>query len=188
MKSGTTSLVLLLYLFGVIAGIAPRSSSANRSVLLVTTAQGQDAAATKSKPPVQPVPYSHKKHLALGLRCQQCHPNPEPGDRMTLPAVSKCMACHATISKDTAPIQKLAGFAESGTAIPWARVYVLPGWVYWNHRSHLEAQMTCEMCHGQVAEMDVMSKVTNVTSMAGCIECHRKNDASTGCRYCHADK
>ena len=26
--------------------------------------------------PAQPLPYSHKKHLALGLRCQQCHTNP----------------------------------------------------------------------------------------------------------------
>ena len=184
MKSGTTSLALLLCLFGIITTYSP-AVPASASVI---TAEGQDASATKSKPPVQPVPYSHKKHLALGLQCQQCHTNPEPGDRMTFPVVSKCMACHATISKDRAPIQKLAEFAKSGTAIPWARVYVLPGWVYWNHRSHMEARMTCETCHGQVAEMDVMSKVINVTSMAGCVACHRKNDASIGCRYCHADK
>jgi len=30
-------------------------------------------------PPVQPVPYSHKKHLAQGLDCKDCHTNPEPG-------------------------------------------------------------------------------------------------------------
>jgi Cytochrome c7 and related cytochrome c/Class III cytochrome C family len=185
MKPGITSFALLFCLFGAIGS---RSSSAHRSALSPTNAQGKDAAATKPEPPVQPIPYSHKKHLAIGLRCQQCHPNPEPGDRMTFPAVSRCMGCHANISKDKAPIQKLADYAKSGTAIPWARVYVLPGWVYWNHRSHLEAQMTCEMCHGQVADMDVMRKATNVTTMAGCIECHRENDASTGCKYCHADK
>jgi Cytochrome c7 and related cytochrome c len=115
-------------------------------------------------------------------------PNPEPGDRMTFPAASKCMTCHATISKNEAPIQKLAEFAKSATAIPWARVYVLPGWVYWNHRSHLDAGMTCEMCHGQVAKMDVIAKVTDGTTMAGCIDCHRKNDVSTECKFCHTDK
>jgi Cytochrome c7 and related cytochrome c len=153
------------------------------------TVQNQDApAVAKSEPPAQPIPYSHKKHLALGLKCQQCHPNPEPGDRMTFPAESKCMACHATIAKDRPSIQKLAEFAKSNQAVPWVRIYVVSSWVYWNHRSHLEAKMTCAMCHGQVAELEVTAKVTNVTTMAGCIDCHRKNDASTGCRYCHADK
>lgn len=150
--------------------------------------QKDDAPAKKGEPPVQPIPYSHKKHLALELQCQQCHPNPEPGDKMSFPAVSICMACHATIAKEKAPIRKLAELAKSETSIPWLRVYVLPGWVYWNHRSHLEAEMTCAMCHGQVADMDVMARVTEVTTMAGCVACHRKNNASTGCKYCHSDK
>jgi hypothetical protein len=152
------------------------------------TSQSKDKPALKSEPPQQPIPYSHKKHLSFGLKCQQCHPNPEPGDRMTLPATATCMACHATIAKDKPSIQKLAEFAKSGQAIPWVRIYVVSSWVYWNHRSHLEAKMACEMCHGQVADLEVMTKVSNVTTMAGCIDCHRKNDASTGCRYCHADK
>lgn len=144
--------------------------------------------AVESAPPEQPIPYSHKTHLALGLKCLECHPNPEPGDRMTLPTPQKCMTCHAVIAKDKAAIQKLAEFAKSKQTIPWARVYVVSGWVYWNHRAHLEAGMKCEMCHGQVSEMNVMAKVSKVTTMEGCIECHRRNDASTGCQYCHADK
>jgi hypothetical protein len=150
--------------------------------------QSKDTPAPKSEPSAQPIPYSHKKHLALGLKCQQCHPNPEPGDRMTFPATATCMACHVTVAKDKPSIQKLAEFAKSTQAIPWVRIYVVSSWVYWNHRSHLEAKMTCGMCHGQVAELEVMTKVSNVTTMAGCIDCHRKNDASTGCQYCHADK
>ena len=175
-------LVLLLFLlFAVgVQGVAAQEPAA--------TAQSKDAPTTKSEPPVQPIPYSHKKHLAFGLKCQQCHINPEPGDRMTFPVTSKCMACHVTIAKDKPSIQKLADFAKTNQAIPWVRVYVVSSWVYWNHRAHLEAKMTCEMCHGQVAEMEVMTKVSNVTTMAGCIDCHRKNDASTGCQYCHADK
>jgi len=150
--------------------------------------RSQNTSQTKPEPPIQPIPYSHKKHLALGLECQQCHPNPEPGDRMTFPATSKCIACHSTIAKDKPSIQKLAEFAKSKQPIPWVRIYVVSSWVYWNHRAHLEAKMTCEMCHGPVAELEVMTKVSNITTMAGCIDCHRKNDASTGCRYCHADK
>jgi len=146
------------------------------------------APSTRSEAPTQPIPYSHKTHLAMGIVCKDCHTNPDPGDRMTFPAESKCMTCHMTIAKDRPAIQKLAEYAKSGQPVPWVRVYVLPGWVYWNHRSHLEAEMTCEMCHGKVAEMEVMTRVTDVTKMAGCIECHRKNDADTGCRFCHQDK
>jgi len=184
-KLRTAIFVLLLCLP---TAVALRGVPAHEARLPTVTAQSKDIPATKSEPPAQPIPYSHKMHLALGMKCQQCHPNPEPGDRMTFPAASKCMACHVMIAKDKPSIQKLAEFAKSSQTIPWVRIYVVSSWVYWNHRSHLEAKMTCEMCHGQVEEMEVMTKVSNVTTMAGCIDCHRKNDASTGCQYCHADK
>src|SRR5260370_10557761 len=50
--------------------------------------------------PEQPLPYSHKQHLAFGLQCKDCHTNPEPGKLMTFPPTSKCMQCHVTIATD----------------------------------------------------------------------------------------
>lgn len=135
--------------------------------------------------PAQPIPYSHKKHLALGLNCKDCHTNPEPGKLMTFPDTGKCMQCHATIAKDKPTIQKLAGYRESKQAIPWVRVYtVLPG-VTWSHRPHLAAGVNCETCHGQVREMEQMSEATSVTSMAVCLNCHEANHAKTVCDTCH---
>ncbi len=138
--------------------------------------------------PTQPLSYSHKTHLALGLKCTDCHTNPEPGDRMEFPDVATCMDCHSTIAKDRPAIQKLAEFAKSKQPIPWARVYVVSAGVYWNHRSHLDAGVKCETCHGPVAQMDVMANVTNVTTMAGCVECHQQMKAGTGCAFCHEGK
>jgi hypothetical protein len=136
-------------------------------------------------PPGQPIPYSHKKHLAFGLECKKCHTNPEPGKLMTFPATSTCMECHVTIAKDKPSIQKLTEFAKSKQAIPWVRVYtVLPG-VAWNHRVHLEAGVKCETCHGQVREMDAMSEVTSVTTMYSCLHCHEMSQAKTACDTCH---
>lgn len=135
--------------------------------------------------PAQPIPYSHKKHLALGLNCRDCHTSPDPGKLMTFPATDKCMQCHATIAKDKPAIQKLAGYAKSKQAIPWVRVYtVLPG-VVWSHRSHLQAGVNCETCHGPVREMEQMSETTSVTSMAVCLNCHEANHAKTVCDTCH---
>ena len=136
-------------------------------------------------PPVQPIPYSHKKHLSFGLECKLCHTNPAPGKLMTFPATSKCMECHVTIAKNKPSIQKLAEYSRSKQLIPWVRVYtVLPG-VAWNHRSHLESGVKCETCHGQVRELEAMSEVTSVTTMYSCLNCHEMNHAKTACDTCH---
>jgi Cytochrome c7 and related cytochrome c len=142
-----------------------------------------EAAATAA--PVQPLPFSHKTHLSFQLSCKFCHTNPEPGNLMTLPAAQTCMGCHAAVATDKPAIQKLAASAKSGQPIAWKPVYSVPGFVYWSHRTHLEAGLTCEMCHGNVPQMEVMSRTTNVTTMAGCVACHRKKEAPTGCETCH---
>jgi Cytochrome c7 and related cytochrome c/Class III cytochrome C family len=167
--------------------------AASRPPGIAVTAQeppAKDATPSTVKTPVanQPIPFSHKLHLSFDLKCQGCHPNPEPGDRMTLPSVGQCMECHRTIAKEKPAIQKLAEFAKDDQRIPWVRLYVVAGWVFWNHRSHLEAGMTCEMCHGDVSKMEVLTATTNVTTMAGCVECHRQKNAGTGCQYCHSGK
>jgi hypothetical protein len=137
--------------------------------------------------PAQPIPFSHKTHVSKGLRCQFCHSNAE-AENVGLPEADKCMTCHATIAKDKPSIQALRDFAQSKKPIPWMRVYSLPAAVYWSHRPHLAAGVTCESCHGQVSEMDVVTRATNVTTMQGCMDCHKVRKVSTGCNFCHDDK
>jgi hypothetical protein len=136
-------------------------------------------------PPVQPLPYSHQTHLALGLDCNMCHTNPEPGNLMTFPATSACMSCHDTIATKKPSIQKLAAYAKSGQTVPWVRVYTVTMGVNWTHRKHLEAGIKCESCHGLVANMAVMFQATSVTSMGVCINCHKLHAAPTVCQTCH---
>jgi Cytochrome c7 and related cytochrome c len=169
---------LVLILFGSMA-LASRHSAAQDGKPLVP------ANPSVHNPPDQPLPYSHKQHLALGLACKDCHTNPEPGKLMTFPDTSKCMQCHVTIAKDRPAIQKLASFAKSSEAIPWVRVYkVLPG-VSWSHRPHLQANVACETCHGNVREMAQVSEVTSVVTMYSCLHCHELTRAKTSCDTCH---
>ena len=131
--------------------------------------------------PEQPIPYSHKTHLALpGLDdCATCHTDPAAGALMGFPETSVCIQCHATVSADSPAIQKLAQYDTSQEPVPWVRVYtVLPG-VKWDHRSHLDADLTCEGCHGDVAQLDQMAEVTSVTSKFGCLNCHTTRAAGT---------
>ena len=136
--------------------------------------------------PEQPIPYSHKTHIAAGLQCQACHTNPAPGNQMTFPATSTCMACHTTIAKNKPSIIKLAEFAKSGQPIPWVRVYQITPGVTWSHQKHLQAGMQCVMCHGNVAQLDRMAQITSVTSMSSCIGCHQVHQANTTCATCHS--
>ncbi len=141
----------------------------------------------KGPGPEQPIPYSHKQHIALGLTCKDCHTMPDPGDAMGIPAASKCMDCHRTIKKDSPAIQKLAAYARDNQPIPWVRVYKLPDFVFFSHQAHLKAGAKCEDCHGQVAQRDRLFRETSL-AMSACINCHREDNASQDCLYCHDER
>jgi hypothetical protein len=148
-------------------------------------AKASESKSASSAAPAQPFPFSHKIHARYQLPCQFCHPNPDPGNEMTIPGLAKCMSCHTEVAKDKPSIMKLAQVAKDHKSLTWVRVYSVPAFVYWSHRTHLEAKVKCETCHGAVSEMEVMGKATNVTTMGGCVDCHKRNEASTGCVACH---
>lgn len=133
---------------------------------------------------VQPIPYSHKVHIALGLECKNCHKHPEPGDLMGFPSTSVCMGCHSTVKKDSPEIRKLASYAAEKKPVPWVRVYQIPGWIYFDHRAHLDKGAKCQTCHGPVEQRDVITQEVE-TSMGACMDCHHKSKASNSCSYCH---
>jgi hypothetical protein len=135
--------------------------------------------------PVQPIPFSHKVHVAMSLECKGCHTNPDPGALMTFPVTSTCMTCHASIANDKPSIQKLAEYDKSKTAVPWVRVYNLRPGYGWNHRKHLDAGIACQACHGQAENMDVTYEATSVVTMYSCQECHAKHSAKSTCVTCH---
>ena len=135
-------------------------------------------------PVQQPLPYSHRQHLALGLKCAECHTNPEPGEMMGFPAPAKCMACHVVIAKEKPAIVKLAAAAREKKEIPWVLVYQIPSYVAFSHKVHGEAGAACSKCHGEVAQRDVLFKEGEI-SMGACMNCHRERKASNDCGYCH---
>ena len=142
---------------------------------------------SQQQAPEQPVPYSHKKHLAMGLQCKSCHANPDPGETMGIPATSVCMECHKSVRPDSAAIRKLAKLHQDKAEVPWVRVYRIPGYVFFSHRAHLESGAKCATCHGDVSQRDVLAKEGDI-SMGGCMDCHRRNKASNDCVYCHEPK
>ena len=136
-------------------------------------------------PPEQPIPYSHKTHLAQGLKCVMCHETVETDDHATLPPTATCMGCHSNVKTDSPHIQKLKEWDDKNETVPWRRAYRLPSFVYFSHKQHVtDAKVTCDTCHGNVPQMDVMQKVKDI-SMAACIECHKSHSAPVNCDTCH---
>lgn len=135
----------------------------------------------------QPLPYSHKTHMGLGLQCKSCHSNPDPGEVMGFPAETFCMGCHRAVKTDSPHIQKLAASAQAKQAIPWVRVYKLPDYVYFSHRVHTQAGTPCETCHGPVREREVITKEVE-HSMRTCMACHATHNAPNNCDTCHEGK
>jgi hypothetical protein len=143
------------------------------------------AAAMAADPPEQPIPFSHKLHTGtVKLQCKMCHPNPDPGESMTIAPVATCMQCHTAVKKDSPAIQKLARFAADGKEVPWKRVYQIPNYVSYSHRIHLNAKAVCSDCHANVAESEAVSKEGDI-SMGACMTCHQMRKASFDCHFCH---
>ncbi len=135
--------------------------------------------------PEQPIPYSHRLHAGqLKIPCNTCHPNPDPGEMMTIPQAGKCMSCHSSIKTDSPAIQRLAAFAKNDRQLPWVRVYSIPSYVYFSHRIHLKAGSACANCHGDVAASERVSREGDI-SMGECMNCHREQKASIDCSFCH---
>ena len=95
--------------------------------------------------PVQPIAYSHKQHIALGLQCLDCHSTADTRAAATIPSVQKCMLCHAKIASTKPEIQKLAVYASSKREVPWQRVYGFPpeALVKFQHGAHFRARIDC---------------------------------------------
>jgi cytochrome c7-like protein/class III cytochrome C family protein len=134
----------------------------------------------------QPIAYSHKQHIALGLQCTDCHSSADTGAAATIPSVRKCMLCHAKIATSKPEIQKLAGFAKGGREVPWNRVYGFPAeaLVKFQHGAHFRARIGCATCHGDMTQATTADRLVK-HNMGTCVACHRQNKAPEDCATCH---
>ena len=160
------------------------------ALLVAPWSWSQTAEAPPADPPApvpveQPLPYSHKTHVALGLQCRDCHQIADPGFAAGYPAETTCMACHTTIKTDSPHIQLLAKLNSAGEPVPWNRVYRVPDFVWFSHASHVEdASIDCESCHGPVAQRDALFQ-EKPTTMSACMDCPARNSAPNDCDLCH---
>lgn len=136
--------------------------------------------------PVQPIAFNHKVHVQHGLQCSSCHAGATQGPDAGIPSVSFCMACHQVIAANKPEIKKLAAYAAKGQEPPWQPVF----WFYpsvhvkfW-HAPHIRAGVSCEQCHGDIAQEGVAVKTKDL-NMKFCLSCHNAKRVSVDCTTCH---
>ena len=128
--------------------------------------------------PKQPIQYSHALHVSqLGIDCRYCHENVEKAAHASLPSTETCMNCHSVVKKgkregSEAEIAILIGYYERGESIPWVQVSFVPDYAYFDHSIHLNAGVSCVVCHGRIDQMEVVHQ-SKPLSMGWCLECHK---------------
>ena len=122
--------------------------------------------------PVQPVPYSHAKHVGeLGLDCRYCHSTIDTAGA-AVPTAQTCMNCHSQIKTASPALAIVRESAQTDRPIPWVHVHVMPSFVYFDHSIHANRGIGCVECHGKVNEMNVVTQMKPM-SMGFCLDCHR---------------
>ena len=135
--------------------------------------------------PEQPIAFSHVTHAQKNeMACEYCHIYARRSSVAGVPSVQKCAGCHEMIAVEDPEVQKLLQYWDKREPIPWKKVYNLPDFVYFSHRMHLNANLGCEQCHGEVAQMERVERVSSL-EMGWCLKCHKKLDAPIDCWVCH---
>ena len=121
----------------------------------------------------QPVPFSHKHHVAgLGIDCRFCHTSVEVSSNAGMPPTYTCMTCHSQIWTNAAILAPVRDSLATGIPIQWQRITDLPDYVYFNHSIHIAKGIGCQSCHGKIETMPLTFKAKTLT-MQFCLSCHR---------------
>lgn len=149
---------------------------------------------TTQQAPEQPIQFTHKLHVGLGIQCLYCHPGALRGASSGLPTQNKCWGCHQQIAKtQTSPkLAVLVEYVQNNRPIQWIPVAQVPDFVHFNHRPHIAAGVNCETCHGDMTKVEIAEN-PQVMNMGWCLNCHKekagddeaKRTKLTDCGTCH---
>src|SRR4029450_6960221 len=112
--------------------------------------------ATTRQGPVQPIFFSHVIHAgSYQIACPYCHATARRGRSAGVPSVERCMGCHKIVAAEGNPeVKKLQGYWERKEPIPWVRIFKLPEHAQLPHKTHVQAGVQCQTCHGRIAAME----------------------------------
>lgn len=161
------------------------------AILFITAILFPSISPSRGAGPTQPINFSHKVHAGqYKIDCQYCHTDARRSPYAGIPSVERCIGCHKITAADRPEVQKVQDYFRRQQPIPWVRLNKLAGFVYFPHKRHVKAEISCQTCHGPVETMEVVEQVAPLT-MGWCVECHTKPQGPKGlkgpldCMMCH---
>jgi hypothetical protein len=124
-------------------------------------------------PREQPIPFSHKHHVNMGIDCRYCHTSVENASFAGIPPTRTCMNCHSMVWSEAPMLEPVRESFRTGKPMEWNRVHDLPQFVYFDHSIHINKGIGCTTCHGPVGDMPLVKK-QNSLYMGWCLDCHRE--------------
>jgi Cytochrome c7 and related cytochrome c len=163
----------------------PQPASGNMQPITPTIAPvNVDTAGLKG--PRQPIFFRHDIHAGqYAIDCRYCHFSAEVSMQPGIPTVSTCMGCHQIVGIANPEVAKVRQAAADAKPIEWTRIHTLPPFVHFPHMRHVvNAQLTCQTCHGPVESMPQVYDYAPL-KMGWCIDCHLQRKITTDCTACH---
>ena len=122
--------------------------------------------------PGENLPFSHEHHVGgLGIDCRYCHAGLEVSPVASVPPTQVCITCHSQMWIHAPMLEPVRQSWADLIPIAWTRVHDLPDYVYFDHSIHVAKGVGCSTCHGNVAEMPLMTRVVNL-QIRWCLDCH----------------
>lgn len=135
--------------------------------------------------PLQPVFYRHDVHAGqYQMDCRYCHYAAEVSSSPGLPSLDTCMGCHLLVGGGNPEVAKVVEAFNEGRPIEWVEVHKLPSFVRFPHMRHVNADIQCQDCHGQVERMAKVYQFSSL-KMGWCLACHKTEGVTTDCTACH---
>jgi hypothetical protein len=152
-----------------------------------------------------PLRFDHARHLALGARCDTCHvtatTSTSAADNL-VPAEAACRQCHeidrtqpAKAVAPGAPAARCDACHVADDGAGWMpparprlaeppRVQLARPNLKFNHRQHAARGIGCELCHANVAQEGMATRL-DLPRMSLCLGCHDGKQATSRCGACH---
>jgi len=136
-----------------------------------------------------PLRFNHGQHLALRMRCQDCHTAIDASRRASdhnFPRGQVCDRCHGP--QHPRPEAEPARCSLCHTAVEDNRVTVAlrapKPLLHFNHTVHAQKGSTCEDCHGDMRNVR-LATVLQLPREPMCLSCHDGFTATSRCGACH---
>lgn len=130
--------------------------------------------------------FNHALHVEdEGLDCSLCHLGVEDDDRPGMPSLGGCRLCHDE-PEEEGDVDLAAPYFDAEGNYTNALFSTLAEEVIFSHLAHVEAELDCAECHGDVLADPTLDASVGVT-MAECSSCHEERGAPNDCTVCHSE-